>query len=139
MFISTIAILIGICKATKHKKSIDNEGAHVSRESIAGMLFRDGDNASSYSSLYCKMLGLKFVCTLTLICLEMIAKFWPDAKLKFHGQLINQDQRTVLDHDFRRGNFPTYILLLITLRLADMFGYLMIRKWAKNKSKIHVI
>ena len=95
-----------------------------------GVLFRDGDNATSYSSLYCKMLALKAVCTVVLITLEIIANFWPEAKLKARG---------VLYHDFHRGNFPYYILMLILLRLLDILGYLMIRKWAIKKSKIHVI
>ena len=29
--------------------------------------------------------------------------------------------------------------MLITLRVIDILGYLMIRKWALNKTKIHVI
>ena len=62
----------------------------MSRESVAEMLFRDGDNAHNYSSLYCKMLTLKFTCTIVLISLELIAKFWPDAKLKFHGKVISE-------------------------------------------------
>ena len=76
------------------------------------------------------MLALKAVCTVILITLEIIANLWPEMKIKSNG---------VLSQEVKGHNFPYYILMLITLRVVDILGYLMIRKWAHKKTKIHVI